>query len=104
MKKHEKDLTEFCSPVMVGQLHRCLGAILLFIGLSVPPLWGQEPCDPEAQFTVTIVGTNLIATAAMPNPNAVFTWTWSDGNGNNGTSTGTALTIPLNFSQDNSYK
>lgn len=103
MKKHEKDLTKFCLPLLPCRLRRRLFAIIAFTCLCIVALTAQAPCEPEAQFTVAINGTNLIATAAMPNSSAVFTWTWSDAYGNTGIASGTTLNIPITFSQDNTF-
>ncbi|GEM_PF-3174642 len=102
MKKHEKDVTKFSLLASANQLHRHLWAFLVLFGLSTLPIRAQQPCDPGAHFDVALNGTNLLATASMPNPDAVFTWTWSANNGG-GTSNGPTLSIPLDFSQDNSY-
>lgn len=103
MKKHEKDLQEFCLLRNLTKLPQRLFAVLAFMGLSAMPLSAEVPCDPEAAFEISLNGNSIVFTALMPNQNALYSWTWSGVNGNSGTATGTSFTIPYNTAQDDYF-
>lgn len=77
MKKHEKDLQEFCLMRNLSKLPRRLFAFLALMGLLVLPLRAQTLCEPESQFFTSATNSQLLFDAAMPDMggNTAFVWT-----------------------------
>ncbi len=59
-----------------------LAAVLLFFSTLMPDALLAQPCTPESEFTIQVVGSDIVFTANMPNiPGATYTWGVSDDNG-----------------------
>ncbi len=75
---------------------RTVWVISLLIAGFLPPVFAQEGgCGPESEFTVTVVGNNLVFQPLLPqNTGWTYAWGWEDANNNSGEELSYSFSLP----------